>query len=290
LRRAALLAAVAALLAQSWRQEAARLFEQRRYAQAAAALEEQLAAHPNDFGAHMLLGLCRQQLQEYTRAEASFLVAAAIKPKDPQPRYSIARARFLMGRFEDALAAVEQALQLGEPPARVHHLRGRIEEERGRFSEALAEYRLAIEADRRLAEALSGEASVLYKLGRYPESRSSAEAALRVDPNSPEARRVLDQLGRAGPPAEAGAAQPVRFTRMTGIEFRLNHSPKPEKYLPSTMAGGLAVFDFDNDGLVDVFFTNGAEMPSTTTDARTCLWPVSAGTCCTATHRTDSVM
>jgi hypothetical protein len=34
---------------------------------------------------------------------------------------------------------------------------------------------------------------------------------------------------------------------------RLNHSPKPEKYLPSTKAGGLAVFDFDNDGLVDVF-------------------------------------
>lgn len=28
------------------------------------------------------------------------------------------------------------------------------------------------------------------------------------------------------------------------------------------MAGGLAVFDFDDDGLVDVFFTNGAELPS----------------------------
>jgi enediyne biosynthesis protein E4 len=29
-----------------------------------------------------------------------------------------------------------------------------------------------------------------------------------------------------------------------------------------TMAGGLAVFDYDGDGLPDVFFTNGAEIPS----------------------------
>ena len=28
------------------------------------------------------------------------------------------------------------------------------------------------------------------------------------------------------------------------------------------MTGGLAVFDFDNDGLMDVFFANGAEIPS----------------------------
>ncbi|WP_260735899.1 CRTAC1 family protein [Tunturiibacter lichenicola] len=28
------------------------------------------------------------------------------------------------------------------------------------------------------------------------------------------------------------------------------------------MAGGVAVFDYDNDGLLDIFFTNGAELPS----------------------------
>ena len=29
-----------------------------------------------------------------------------------------------------------------------------------------------------------------------------------------------------------------------------------------TMAGGLAIFDYNNDGRPDVFFTNGAEVPS----------------------------
>jgi hypothetical protein len=28
------------------------------------------------------------------------------------------------------------------------------------------------------------------------------------------------------------------------------------------MAGGVAVFDYDNDGLLDIFFTNGADISS----------------------------
>ena len=46
------------------------------------------------------------------------------------------------------------------------------------------------------------------------------------------------------------------------IDFVLKNSISPQRYSIETMTGGVAVFDHNNDGLLDVFFTNGAEIPS----------------------------
>ena len=61
-----------------------------------------------------------------------------------------------------------------------------------------------------------------------------------------------------------GASDPdVRFsdvTREAGIDFTHEHSATAQKYLLETMGGGVAVFDYDNDGRLDIFFTNGAAL------------------------------
>ncbi len=48
----------------------------------------------------------------------------------------------------------------------------------------------------------------------------------------------------------------------SGIRFVLRHSPTPEKHQIETMAGGVAIFDYDNDGRPDIYFVNGAAQPS----------------------------
>src|SRR3954469_11354987 len=61
------------------------------------------------------------------------------------------------------------------------------------------------------------------------------------------------------------AAQATLFEEIAasnGVTFRHENSPTRAKYLPETMAGGVALFDFDNDGDLDIFFTNGAQVSS----------------------------
>jgi hypothetical protein len=66
--------------------------------------------------------------------------------------------------------------------------------------------------------------------------------------------------------ARAGTSPaPVRFedlVQQSGIDFVLHNCPTPEKHMIETMAGGLAIFDYDGDGRPDIFFTNGAALPS----------------------------
>ncbi|MGQ9918805.1 MAG: hypothetical protein ACUVS7_15460, partial [Bryobacteraceae bacterium] len=40
-----------------------------------------------------------------------------------------------------------------------------------------------------------------------------------------------------------------------------NNSLHGRKWFPQPMCGGVAVFDYDNDGRLDIFFTNGAQFP-----------------------------
>jgi enediyne biosynthesis protein E4 len=47
-----------------------------------------------------------------------------------------------------------------------------------------------------------------------------------------------------------------QFTYVTRNDYRTR------KYFIQPMAGGVAILDYDNDGRMDIFFTNGAELPS----------------------------
>jgi hypothetical protein len=45
-----------------------------------------------------------------------------------------------------------------------------------------------------------------------------------------------------------------------GLDFKLENSPTSQKYLIETMPGGVSLLDYNNDGLLDIFFVNGGRV------------------------------
>src|SRR6202789_4359525 len=45
-----------------------------------------------------------------------------------------------------------------------------------------------------------------------------------------------------------------------GLDFNHVNSPTPQKYLIETMGGGVALFDYHNDGLLDIFLVNSGQL------------------------------
>jgi enediyne biosynthesis protein E4 len=58
---------------------------------------------------------------------------------------------------------------------------------------------------------------------------------------------------------------PIQFENVIAqskIKFKLRNSVSPQRYTFETMVGGVALFDYNNDGLLDIFLVNGAAIPS----------------------------
>ena len=72
---------------------------------------------------------------------------------------------------------------------------------------------------------------------------------------------------QSGDTAKSGASDsPIRFAYQA-IEFKLDSNESAEHHAPETMAGGVAVFDYNNDGKLDIFFTNGADLKTLKKDS-----------------------
>ncbi|HEY1501898.1 MAG TPA: CRTAC1 family protein [Acidobacteriaceae bacterium] len=90
----------------------------------------------------------------------------------------------------------------------------------------------------------------------------------------PEARK---NAGDAGPGQELAKDDHRWFTDISGrsqFPYRTNNDFTGRKYFPQPMCGGVAAIDYNNDGVMDLFFTNGANLPAlqkTSPDYYNCL-------------------
>src|ERR1700757_3216195 len=67
--------------------------------------------------------------------------------------------------------------------------------------------------------------------------------------------------------ADAGEIQFEDRQKNSGVSFVLDNGSLPDKPMIDGIPGGVALLDYDNDGYLDIFFTNGARLPSMEKDS-----------------------
>jgi len=89
--------------------------------------------------------------------------------------------------------------------------------------------------------------------GCHPRGQPSQSA---TEPGS-------DDVDTRTPPGLAGSIQLRDVTHPTGVTFVHTDGGSGQRYIVETVTAGLALFDYDADGWIDVYFLNGAPLPGT---------------------------
>lgn len=94
-----------------------------------------------------------------------------------------------------------------------------------------------------------------------PSSHAPPSHAARTEGVAPSSQT---QQSRSIDAAPGDCAIQLRdVTATSGIDFRQTDGSGGKRYIAEAMTGGIATFDYDGDGLIDIYFTNGAPLPGT---------------------------
>lgn len=121
----------------------------------------------------------------------------------------------------------------------------------------------------------SAESSLPKRISRRQFGRETALAAAAII-GGPSVLKCIAQSSETPanqahePESTPAGSSLIRFDNIaekSGLYYVTENCPTPYKNQPETMAGGLALFDYDRDGYLDVYLTSGAAIPSLQKDS-----------------------
>ena len=242
--------------------------------EAADAYRKALAVNPQYASAWSGLGQLAEMDGRLAEAESSYRKAAEQAPADPSIRFNIARMLIATQRYREAIAELQPAIVVDHPDrarflfglSTAHVLAGDIVVRPPVTQLRRATWREA--ADRRTWRPRSiatwrscrseGHFAGFggWTLGLGPKRLSAFGCRLwpctRGD--SPERNGLAARSCRTAAPIFVDA------TEQSGLRFTHDNGATGQYDMPEMMGAGVALFDYDNDGDLDVYLIQGASI------------------------------
>ncbi len=138
--------------------------------------------------------------KRYQEALLAFEQAIQLDPNDAVIYNGKGFALSKLNRYGEAIIAYEQSIRLNPNNADTYFNKGDALDELERYEEALVAYKRAIRLDPNNADAYFNKGNVLDELERYEEALAAYEQAIRLDPNNADAHNnkgyILSKLER----------------------------------------------------------------------------------------------
>ncbi|MDQ3688013.1 MAG: FG-GAP-like repeat-containing protein, partial [Acidobacteriota bacterium] len=264
------------------------LLEQFKYKEAADAFRRALKIDPQLAMARINLAIALYNVPDLVGAQREAEAAPKLAPKAPQPHYILGRLAKDQNRLDDAVAALQRVVAIDPRDTGANILLGQVYAQQRKYPEAITLFRTAYAAEPYNGTALYSLGTAMLRGGdreegqrliqRFKELRESG-AATSIGNNYLEQGRYAEAITSTGaepelvdkkipdvtfvdatasvlPGGAAGAAarNEASSGSALGRTFKatdFNDAAKNE--LVSSLAGGVTLFDFDNDGDLDLF-------------------------------------
>ncbi|MEO8636582.1 MAG: protein kinase [Gemmatimonadales bacterium] len=179
---------------------------------AKAAARRALAIDSTLARAHMTLGIVAHWYDwDFVTAEAAFSQAIGMKPADPRPHDYYAWFLVSMGRYDQAVAEAQRALQLDPVSVEASQVLGMVLVLAHRYDQAIIQLRAALDLDPNYFYADDFLGRAYEQMGRMPEAITTYQRAVDLDRDNAEnwsnlghayavsgnparARQIIDEL------------------------------------------------------------------------------------------------
>jgi tetratricopeptide (TPR) repeat protein len=132
--------------------------------------------------------------EQWDRAQGFYATAQRLDKRDPETWYFSGRAFYDANRFEQAIAAFEQALRVGAEQSRVYENLGLAQDALGQFDAAEKSFRKAVDLAGAAWRPYLAYGAFLFRHGRPTESLGTLRQALALAPAAVDVRFELARV------------------------------------------------------------------------------------------------